>query len=123
MNGIDFMADTNAVLYFLSGNQCMREFMNCSYAYSIISEMELLSYSKITDEEEAKVRGYLEESVSLPITNDIKNRTIQLRRQYNIKLPDAIIAATAIENDLVLMTADVGFEKIKELKLKMITPV
>ena len=41
---------------------------------------------------------------------------------YNIKLPDAIIAATAIEQNLTLITADTGFEKIKELNLKLITP-
>jgi len=45
-----------------------------------------------------------------------------IRRKYNIKLPDAIIAATALENDMVLITADNGFEKIKELRLNLIKP-
>jgi hypothetical protein len=48
--------------------------------------------------------------------------TIQLRRKYNIKLPDAIIAASAIESDLVLMTADSGFKKIDELQLEILNP-
>lgn len=52
MSGIDFLADTNAVLYFLSGNECMKPYISCKYAVSIISEMELLSYPKITEEEE-----------------------------------------------------------------------
>jgi predicted nucleic acid-binding protein len=38
-------------------------------------------------------------------------------------LPDAIVAATAIENDMMLITADTGFEAIKELKLEKIVPV
>jgi len=56
------------------------------------------------------------------ITNEIKNMTIQLRRKYNIKLPDAIIAASAIESDLVLMTADSGFKKIDKLQLEILNP-
>ena len=87
MNGIDFLADTNAVLYYLSGNSCMKPFITCRFAFSIISEMELLSYSKITDDEEKKIGGFLNGSLPILITNEIKNMTIQLRRKYNIKLP------------------------------------
>ena len=97
MNGIDYLADTNAILYFLSGNDCMRPYIFCKFAFSIISEMELLSYSKITSTEETSIRGFLEKSCSIPVTDEIKNTTILLRRKYNIKLPDAIIAATSIE--------------------------
>ena len=61
-------------------------------------------------------------SCSIPVTDEIKNTTILLRRKYNIKLPDAIIAATSIENDLALITADAGFKKISELNLELITP-
>ena len=123
MNGIDFLADTNAILYFLAGNQCMRPFISCKFAYSIISEMELLSYSKLKDEEEKRIKAFLSECNSIDITNNIRNRTIMVRKNYNIKLPDAIIAASAIENDLILITADAGFKKIKELNLNLITPV
>lgn len=47
---------------------------------------------------------------------------MELRKKYHIRLPDAIISATAIENDLTLITADKGFEKLEELKLTLITP-
>ena len=63
MNGIDYLADTNAILYFLSGNDCMRPYIFCKFAFSIISEMELLSYSKITSTEETSIRGFLEKAV------------------------------------------------------------
>ena len=122
MSGIDFLADTNAVLYFLSGNECMKPYISCKYAVSIISEMELLSYPKITEEEEKNVNRFLVGSTLLSITNEVKKKTIELRKKYNIKLPDAIIAATAMENDLTLITADKGFEKVEELKLTLIVP-
>lgn len=44
------------------------------------------------------------------------------RKHYKIKLPDAIIAATAIVNQIPLITADKVFEQIKELNLVLITP-
>ena len=46
--------------------------------------------------------------------------TIEIRKKYAIKLPDAIIASSAIVNDLVLLTADKGFERVKELKLNLL---
>ena len=122
MSGTDYLADTNAVLYFLSGNECMKPYVFSRFAFSVISEMELLSFPKITEDEEARIRGFLDESSCIVITDSIKDRTIKLRRLYNVKLPDAIIAASAIENNLALITADTGFERIKELKLELITP-
>lgn len=123
MSGIDYLADTNAILYFLSGNECMKPFVSSRFAFSVINEMELLSYPKITAEEEKQIRGFLEGSAFFGLTDSIKERTIQIRRTYNIKLPDAIVAATAIEYDMTLITADTGFEAIKELKLEKIAPV
>jgi len=38
-------------------------------------------------------------------------------QQVSVKLPDAIVAATAIYLDLPLLTADMGFNKIPHLKL------
>ena len=123
MSGIDYLADTNAILYFLSGNECMKPFVSSRFAFSVINEMELLSYPKITADEEKEIRGFLDGSAFIGLTDSIKERTIQIRRTYNIKLPDAIVAATAIENDMTLITADTGFEAIKELKLEKIVPV
>ena len=42
MNGIDFLADTNALIYLLNGKSCMRPFLQNKLAFSVISEMELL---------------------------------------------------------------------------------
>jgi hypothetical protein len=48
------------------------------------------------------------------------DQTIQLKRNYQIKLPDAIIAATSIANKVPLVSADKGFSKIKELDLVLL---
>ena len=122
MSGTDYLADTNAVLYFLSGNECMKLYISSRFAFSVISEMELLSYQKITEDEEKKIRNFLGVCTPFGITEEIKNRAIQIRRKYQTKLPDAIIAATAIEKGLPLITADDGFRKITELDLRLIVP-
>ncbi|MEL7532264.1 MAG: type II toxin-antitoxin system VapC family toxin, partial [Bacteroidota bacterium] len=50
----------------------------------------------------------------LPLTEDIVQKTIMLRKQYRIKLPDAIIAATALHYDLQLITRN--FDDFKQIK-------
>ena len=47
----------------------------------------------------------------------IKHLAISIKQQKRIKLPDAIIAATAIKNNVLLVTADKDFEKISDLDL------
>ena len=57
------------------------------------------------------------------ISDEIKEKTIEIRKKYKTKLPDAIVAASAIVNNIPLITADKGFNQIKELNLKLIVPV
>ena len=54
--------------------------------------------------------------------SEIKEKTIELRKSYNIKLPDAIIASTAIINSVPLLSADTIFSKITELNYIKLQP-
>ena len=123
MNGIDFVADTNALIYLLNGNSCMLPFLNKSLAFSVISEMELLSFSGITEAEENNIKALLEDCEEISLLKDVKEKAIELRKKYKTKLPDAIVAASAIVNKLPLITADKGFNQIQELNLQLIVPV
>lgn len=123
MNGTDFLADTNALIYLLNGNPCMSPFLQNKLAFSVISELELLSFSGITSEEENNIKSFLLDCNEISLTDEIKEKTIEIRKKYKIKLPDAIVAASAIENNLPLITADKGFNQIEELNLKLIVPV
>lgn len=122
MNGIDYMADTNALIYLLSGDSCMKSYLANYIGLSVISEIELLSFPGITSFEEQQIRSFIKDCTVLFLTENVKNKTIALRRSYKVKLPDAIIAATAIENNLQLITADKGFKQIAELDLALIEP-
>lgn len=123
MSGIDFVADTNALIYLLNGNSCMLPFLNKNLAFSVISEMELLSFSEITEEEENNIKALLNDCEEISLLKDVKDKAIELRKKYKTKLPDAIVAASAIVNNLPLITADKGFNQIQELNLQLIVPV
>ena len=122
MNGIDYLADTNALLYLLNGNACMKPFLSAKLGVSCISEMELLSFPSISQNEEEDIREYLNACTVVALSSNIKERTIALRRMYRIKLPDAIVAATAIEENVPLISADKGFCKMVELQLELLKP-
>ncbi|WP_366078947.1 type II toxin-antitoxin system VapC family toxin [Thermococcus sp.] len=54
----------------------------------------------------------------IPLTDEIADVAIELRRKVSIKLPDAVIAATALLHNLTLVTRNVkDFEKVKGLRI------
>ena len=122
MNGNLFLADTNAILNLLNGNSCMKQYVNSNFLVSIISEMELLGYSSISQDESDIIKKFLSLCKIENISTDIKEKTIELRKLYNIKLPDAIIASTAIINSVPLLSADTIFSKISELNFIRLQP-
>ncbi len=123
MNGTNFLADTNALIYLLNGNLCMSNYLQKNLYVSVISEMELLSYSGITPDEEMQIKSFLNDCNEVALTNEIKDKTIEIRKKYKTKLPDAIIAASAIVKNIPLITADKGFCQISNLTLELIVPV
>jgi len=107
-----FLLDTNVIInsinykYKLPVNE---------YSCSIITEMELLSFPKLTLHESLEIKKYLSFMNLLNISEQIKEKTIELRKKYKIKLPDSIICASAISNNLILVTDDVALFKIENL--------
>lgn len=122
MSGIEFIVDTNAVLYSINNNPCMSPYLDSEVGISIITEMELLSFRNITDEEENVIRRITAKCMNFSLSSTIKEKAIAIRRKYGIKLPDSIVAATAICTGVPLITADKGFCKIEELDLILLEP-
>lgn len=73
---------------------------------SIITEMELLSYPGIRAQEELIIRALISEMSVMGLNDEIKECAVRLRRQYKLKLPDAIIASTAYIAEAELVTND-----------------
>lgn len=122
MNGIDFIADTNAIIYLLSGKPYMRPYSDARLGVSVITEMELLSFPRITPDELKNLRSLLSDCTVLSLDTAIKERAILVRRTYGTKLPDSIVAASALKSGIPLITADKGFCKIAELDLRLLEP-
>jgi hypothetical protein len=59
----------------------------------------------------------LNEFVIVDINSDIKLKTIDIRSESNLKLPDSIIAATAAYLNITLFSADKDFSKVNNLDL------
>ena len=118
MNGHRFLADTNMLIMLVEGNDRVAElFDGCQIFTSFVSELELLSESGLLTKQIKKLEHLLNDCTVIDINLAIKSKTIAIRRKHKIKLPDAIIAATAIILDLPLITADKGFKKIDGLTL------
>ncbi len=118
MNGDKFLLDTNAVLYILNGDETLADFLFEKELYiSIITELELLSFKNITIKEKKQIAKFLEELKVVNIHAEIKQLTIDLRKSSALKLPDSIIAATAIWLKLPFVTSDKQFRTIPGLNL------
>ena len=121
----DVILDSNVIIYLSKGIIDIADLIRGEEVkiwISIISYMEVLSFNFLSSEEEKFVRDLLQEFFIIEINRDIAERTIQIRRKYKIKLPDAIICASASVTDAILITADAQLGKVKEANIKVISP-
>ncbi|UKO98876.1 type II toxin-antitoxin system VapC family toxin [Nostoc sp. UHCC 0870] len=120
-----YVYDTNIFIYYLADEPTVNSwfadtFLNLhEVLFSPIIRIELLSFAGLSQEEEQVIEDLLSQFNSVPLLQEIENQTIQLKRKYKIKVPDAIIAATAIHQDAFLVTRNVqDFQEITELKIQ-----
>ena len=118
MSGTEYLLDTNFILGMLKSTPAVTDVLNTNLllasqcAYSAVTRMELLGFPGITHDEETVIRSALEKFTYLPIDNAVEDMAIQLRRSRRVKLPDALIAATALCHDLRLLSMDLGLQSV-----------
>lgn len=115
--------DTNAIIDYLGkklpsdGMKFMNDVIDNGPTLSVISKIEVLSFNT-TDEYYQLLLNFMNDFLVLDITNSIVDKSIAIRKSYKTKLPDAIIAGTAIVYDFVLVTRNNSdFKNIEGLKL------
>lgn len=118
MNGNSIVLDTNIILYLLNGDEQLSAILSGMELFvSVISEIELLGYNGIGEDDKLKIKLFLSECSIISLDNEVKELSIKIKQKFKVKTPDAIIASTAIFFNLPLITADKGFEKISDLDL------
>lgn len=112
-----YLLDTNAIINLLRDENATFKFKDKKGVYfvSIITEMELLSFKDLTKEEESKIKKLLPGSCIININKAIKKKAVALRKKKKIKLPDAVICATAMVKNLTLVSDDDRFFFLTEI--------
>jgi len=116
--GTRYLLDTNTVLDFMGkklpakARYFLSEIIDNEINISAINKIELLGFSFV----EQTLIDFVSFAEVYPIDDETIEKTIDIRKKHKLKLPDAIVAATAIINDFTLITHNVkDFQKITEL--------
>ena len=116
-----YLIDTNAVIDYLTNklpnDTCIIIDKNQSQI-SVITRMELLGWYNASSEQIKVLEDFVRTSMIFNLEESVILRTIEIRKSVKIKLPDAIIAATALINDSILITKNKDdFKRVNGLKL------
>lgn len=119
---MNYLLDTNFVINYFKGifsddaAKFTDSVINDLTYVSVITRMELLSSQSLKPKDEEVIKEFIFDSTVFSLEENIITKTILLRRTNKIKLPDAIIAATAIVHNLQLITHNLkDFKNIPEL--------
>lgn len=121
--GTRYLLDTNAVIDYVENKLpilaalTLDRILDNSLNISIIVKIEVLGFNGSVPQMQ-KLKEFLELATIYYVEDNIADKTIELRRRYQkIKLPDAIIAATALVNNLIIIIRDTSdFKNIKGLE-------
>ncbi|MCP4701373.1 MAG: type II toxin-antitoxin system VapC family toxin [Gammaproteobacteria bacterium] len=120
---MNYFLDSNMLIYYLNkalspaAKKAMEQAIADGATVSVITRLEILGWYDCTEEKFKRGQILLEQFDEIPLNESIVQRCIGIRRAYRIKLPDAIIAATALDSGLPLMTRNIDdFRKISGLK-------
>ena len=121
--GKRYLLDSNTVidyiggLYFGKAKQWLNQHIDEEINVSVITKIEVLSFDPDKDDNYPILIEFFEASNIFELTDDIVNKTIHIRQKQKIKLPDAVIASTALVNGLVLVSRNTkDFKNISDLE-------
>ncbi|WP_353197624.1 type II toxin-antitoxin system VapC family toxin [Parapedobacter defluvii] len=122
-----YLIDTSAVIKYLNGSfpepalEFMDSIVDGASNLSFVSEIELQVWTPENPDDLSVYQQFVLNSIVIGVDDDIIAETIRVRKSHKIKLPDALIAATAIVNGLTLI-ADNDKDFLKVPALEYINP-
>jgi len=123
--GIKYLWDTNTAIYYLQqqfpsgAEKFMDDLVKDEQpVISAITEIELLCWKTATEKDLEVLHNFINDALVIELEQPIKLKTADIRKTHKIKLPDAIIAATALIYDLTLLSRNVSdFNNISGIKI------
>jgi len=122
--GKRYLLDSNVVIDYIAGlfpekaMQWLNNLIDEEINVSIITKIEVLSYDPEKDDNYSILIDFFDTSNMLELTKETVNKTIIIRQKQKIKLPDAIIASTALVNGLILVSRNIkDFKVISDLEV------
>ncbi len=118
-----FLLDTNAVVSLLSGNRNLAELLEAAeyVGISVITYLEFLAFDGLSDSDRACFTEFCERIEVVALTHDdsgLMKLALDLRSRHRLKLPDAVIGASALSRNATLITNDSHFSGISLLPVQ-----
>ena len=122
MSGNRYLLDTNAIIALLQKNTSLIELLKSAdwIGISVINQIEFLAFPNLNQSDRQLFQQFLQQIEIIDLDSQdgsLINQTILIRQKYRLKLPDAIIAAMAIQNLAKLVTHDAQLSKVTELTI------
>lgn len=119
--GVKYLLDSNTLIDFWGGKlprSASLFLATLPVEISIVTKMEIIGRYGISRNELKIFNSFIAKAKVYQLDDEIVEMTIKLRQKYKVKLPDAIIAATAYVNKFVLITHNLSdFSPIKEINV------
>lgn len=116
------LLDTNILIALFNDDQKTinlvtdLSYRTTNFYVSAISVAEILALPSLSNQEVKEIKLFLKDFISVPFDDNLAELAAVIIRKYQLKLPDAFIAASALILDIPLITQDKQFWKIRELK-------
>ena len=119
-----YTLDTNAILYYLKDDSDAVSVLKGIFAQDVplyvsaITELELFASPNLGAAEERLIENLLSTVSVLPVDSHIARLAAFIRRQYRLKTPDSVIAATTMFTGSTLVTRNTrDFQKVPHFSL------
>ena len=118
---MSYLIDSNILIYASKEDDSVAfEFLSGlkTFSYAGVTKIEIFGYGGISKREEQQLENLLSFGTKIHLSNAIEDKAINIRKRWNVKLGDAIIAASAILGNHVLVTHNVeDFRRIEGLEI------
>jgi predicted nucleic acid-binding protein len=125
MSGSDKLFDTNILIYLSKNQLPLIDVISPddNVYISVITYMEALGFPFQSAKEEAIISKLCENLILLNLSEQIIHKVIEIRKTKKIKLPDAIIAASALHHNLTLITRNTADFSFLAESISIVDPI